>query len=201
MAITTYAELKTAITSWLDVPTTTFTNQIDDLVTIAETRILREARTKDLEVAISTALSNGVYALPADYLEMKFAYINSSPISKLERRSAEWIYENYPLRTSSGVPLFFAREASNLIFGPYPDSAYTLNGIYYKKMAALSTGVHTLFTSNPDIYLFCSLAESEPLIGRDPRIQLWEAKYQKILNDINGLDNREDVSGSGLRIR
>lgn len=201
MAITTYSELKTAVTSWLDVPAATFTSQIDDLVTLAESRIFRETRTKDTEATISTALSSGVYALPSDYLEMKFAYINSSPISSLERRSPEWIYTEYPLRTSSGIPKFFARESTNLIFGPYPDSSYTLKGVYYKKLAALSTGVHALFTNNPDLYLFGTLAESELLIGRDERIKLWEAKYQKILSDVNGLDRRENSSGSILRIR
>tara|TARA_R110000868_G_scaffold19561_5_gene84214 strand:- start:564 stop:1169 length:606 start_codon:yes stop_codon:yes gene_type:complete len=201
MSITTYAELKTAVTSWLDVPTSTFTNQIDDLVTIAESRIFREARTKDTEASISTALSSGVYALPSDYLEMKFAYINSSPISSLERRSAEWIYTEYPLRTSSGIPKFFARESTNLIFGPYPDSDYTLKGVYYKKLTALSSGVQALFTNNPDLYLFATLAESEILIGRDDRIKLWEMKYQKILSDVNGLDRKENSSGSVLRMR
>jgi hypothetical protein len=140
-------------------------------------------------------------ALPADYMEMKFAYVNQTPTQRLERRSAEWIYANYPQRSSSGLPLFFARESTNLIFGPYPDSTYTIKGVYYKKLSALSAGVHALFTSNPDLYLFGSLAEAEPLLGRDPRVQLWEAKYQNILNSINGLDNREDNSGGALRIR
>lgn len=201
MAITTYALLKTAITSWLDVPAATYTATIDDLVTIAETRIFREARTRDMEAALSDTIANGVIALPASYVALKYAYINSSPVKTLERRPAEWIYANYPTRSSEGQPKFIAREATNFIFGPYPSSAYTVKGIYYKRLAALSGSVNALFLANPDLYLFAALAESEILIGRDARVPLWEAKYTKILLSVNGEDKTEDQSGSPLRMR
>lgn len=38
-------------------------------------------------------------------------------------------------------------------------------------------------------------------IGRDKRVPLWEAKYQKILADVNGADQRENASGSSLQTR
>lgn len=201
MALATYANLKTAITSWLDVPVATFTSQIDDLVTIAEARIFREARTKDNEQSFTTSIGSGVMSLASDYVEMKSIRVDATPVTQLERRSNEWIYSGYPNRSPEGVPRFFAREGAALIFGPYPDSNYTLKGVYYKQLGALSGTLHALFTNNPDLYLFACLAESELLIGRDERIKIWEAKYQTILANVNGLDNREDSSGSVLRIR
>ena len=207
MAITSYAELKTAITRWTGASddstaaTLGITSTIDDLVTIAEARIFREARTRDMEAALNVTIASGVVALPQSYVELKFAYVDGSPSSPLERRSAEWIYANYPSRSSSGRPTFIAREGTTFIFGPYPDSNYTIRGSYYKKFAALSSAVHALFTSNPDLYLFGSLAESGILVGQENRIQLWDAKYQKVLADVNGEDDREDHSGSTLRMR
>ena len=185
----------------MDVSSTDLTAVIDDLVTVAEARIFREARTKDTEASISTAIASGVVAVPSDYIELKFAYLDTTPSTILERRPAEWIYSQYPTRSSSGIPKCIAREAGNFIFGPYADSGYTLKGVYYKKLAALSTTAHALFTNNPDLYLFGCLAESEILIGRDARIPLWEAKYQKILADVNGQDRAEGASGSTLRMR
>lgn len=176
-------------------------NTIDDLVTIAENRIFREAHTKDTEASLSTAISNGVIAVPADYMSLKFAYIDGTPVRALERRSAEWIYANYGTRSGGGLPKCIARDAGNFVFGPYPDSGYTVKGVYYKRLAALSTGVHALFTNNPDLYLFACLAESNILIGLDSRLQIWEAKYQKILNDVNGYDRAEGASGSSLQMR
>ena len=201
MALGTYAQLKTAITYWLDISSTDLTNQIDDLVTLGEKRIFRESKTKDQETALSVAIASGVAAVPNDYVALKFVYINSDPTAFLERRSAEWIYAAFPQRGASGKPQFIAREGSNFIFGPYPDSNYTIKGVYYKTAGTLSSSVYDLFTNNPDLYLFACLAESEPIIGRDKRIVIWEAKYQKILADVNAISAREDASGGTLRMR
>lgn len=201
MAITTYNELKTAVTSWLDVATADLSSIIDDLVTVGEKRIFRECRTRDMEDSFSTAISSGSIALPSGYVELKYARVDGTPSQPLERRSAESLYEMYPTRSSSGKPKFIAREGSTFIFGPYPDSDYTIKGIYYKRLTVVASSANALFTSNPDLYLFACLAESEIVIGRDNRIAIWEAKYKKILDDVNGEDRREQASGSTLRIR
>ena len=142
MAITTYAELKTAVTSWLDVATADLSAVIDDLVTVAEKRIFRECRTRDMEDSFSTAISSGTIALPTGYVELKYARIDGTPSQPLERRSAEALYEMYPNRSSEGKPQFIAREASTFIFGPYPDSAYTVKGVYYKRLTVVSSSAN-----------------------------------------------------------
>ena len=207
MAITTYAELKTAVARWVggadDETATTMgiASTIDDLVTIAESRIFRECKTKDTEASFTTTVSSGVVAVPADYISLKFAYVDGTPVQTLEPRSAEWIYSAYATRSASAKPKAIAREAGNFIFGPYPDSSYTIKGVYYKRLAALSSGVHALFTNNPDLYLFGCLAEAGILVGQDKRIQLWEAKYNKILNDVNGYDRQSETGRAGLQMR
>ena len=207
MAITSYSELKTAVLRWTgssDDSTAAnmgLSSSIDDLITIGESRLLRETKTKDTEASISTVIASGVIGVPSDYLAIKFLYVNGTPTKMLEPRDPGWIYENYPTRSSSGQPRFFAREATNFIFGPYPDSNYTIKGVYYKKLAALSSGVNNLFTNNPDLYLFACLAESSIRIGADPRIAIWEQKYQKILADVNGYTKSAEYQGGNLRMR
>lgn len=202
MAITTRAELETAIATWRDVPSAQLT-MLDDLVMIAEKRIFREARTIYQEFALSDSVTtNGAVPIPSGYVALKIAYVDGSPIQKLERRSLDWLYTNYSQRSADAKPVFIARDASNFVFGPYPDSNYTVKGVYYKDLTALATSaVNPLFTASPDLYLFCCLAESEIVLGSDERIQLWEAKYQKILADVNGMDDAEDNSGGVLQIR
>jgi hypothetical protein len=177
------------------------TSSIDDLVTLGESRIFREARTKDTEAPFSTAIASGVIAVPSDYIAAKYFYVDGNPTQFLEPRSAVWIYENYPYRAPEDKPKTFARETTNFIFGPYPDSTYTIKGVYYKRLAALSSGVHNLFLNNPDLYLFACLAEAEVLIGKDSRIPLWEAKYQRILLSANSLDANSEMASGSLRIR
>lgn len=199
MSITTYAQLQTAVSNWLH--RADLASYIPDLITLGEARIMREVRTRDMETAFSDTIASGVIALPTGYLELKNAYVGSSTKIYLKRTSAESIYANYPLRSAEGEPRFIAREGSNFIFGPYPDSDYTVAGVYYKNIGPLSSSDHTLFTNNPDLYLFAALAETEPFLKNDKRVSLWEAKYKNIKDAANGLRDREDFSGGGLMVR
>lgn len=196
MSIASYSELKTAVANWLN--RSDLTSYIPDFITLGENRIYRELRIRTMETALSETIASGVVAVPSTYVDLKFAYINSSPTTKLQRRTAEFIYEKYPTRSSEGTPHFIAREASNFIFGPYPDSAYTVKGVYYARLTALSDSNTTnWFTTNaPDILLWASLAEAEPFLKNDARVALWAAKYEAAKQGIQMEDKREEHSGS-----
>lgn len=201
MALNTYASLKTSIAGWMNVSATDLSSQIDDVVTVAETRIYRETYCRDNELAWSTAIASGVVSVPSDYVKMKNLRTSANPAIELERRPLTWIYGQYPRNASSGNPIYFARDGSNFVFGPYPSGGFTVTGCYYKKFAALSSATNALFLNNPDLYLFACLAESEILIGRDSRIPLWESKYKTIRDAANLLSQSEEQSGSTLRMR
>ena len=202
-----YTDFGTSLAGWLlDDNNSTITDvgvsMVADLITVGETRLFREVRAQPMETSFGDSISAGLLALPSSYLALKSAYLAASPNVSLERRPAEWIRLNYPQDTSSGIPQFIARYGQNFIFGPYPDSGYTVNGIYYKQPTAISgDALNTLFTTNPDLYLFACLAESAIIIRDDPRIVIWEQKYQNILAAVNGSDKAEDASGSSLQIR
>lgn len=199
MSINNYATLQTAVENWLNRPdlATTYT---PDLIRLGEIRIYRDLRIRCMETALSSAISSGVLAIPSSYKEMKFAYIESSPISKLQRKDAEWIYHNYRTRSADGTPKFFAREGENFIFGPYPDSDYTVKGVYYKSLPALSgSNTTNWFTDNaPDLLLYASLCEAAPFIKNDERIPIWEGRYNLAKDRIQQEDDREEFSGSPL---
>ena len=203
MSFSSYSNFGASLSTWMDIGANDLgSSLVADLITVGEARIFREARTQAMETSFGTAIVGGIMALPSGYLALKSALVSCSPPQTLERRTAEWIGLNYPDSGSSGIPKFIARYGQTFIFGPYPDSAYTISGIYYQQPAAISaSGLNALFTTNPDLYLFGCLAESEIVIGRDPRVPLWEAKYAKILADVNGTDRAEDASGSTLQTR
>lgn len=197
-AITDFATLKTEVAAWLN--RSDLTNEVPGFIQFGENRVYRDLRVRQMETALSVAISSGVIAVPSGYVEMKLAYINGAPMRKLERKDAEWIYLNYPTRSADGTPRFFAREATNFIFGPYPDSAYTVKGIYYKKLDALS-GTNTtnwLITDAPDLILFASLCEAAPFLQDDTRVALWEKKYAQIKDRFQRNDEQEEFSGSPL---
>jgi hypothetical protein len=199
MSLSTYADLQTSVASWLH--RSDLTAITPDLIRLGELRIFREVRCRDMETALSGTIASGVIALPSDYLDLKFAYIDATPVSKLDRASASQIYEQYPYRNASGKPTSIGREGSNFIFGPYPDSGYTVKGIYYAEPVSIATTANALFVANPDLYLFAALCEAAPYIQDDPRVQLWEGKYASIKQQIAWQDTEEYGSGAGMAVR
>jgi hypothetical protein len=201
MAITSYATLQTSVANWL--ADDTLTSYIPDFITLAEARIYRELKIRQMEVALSATIASGVITVPSGYTEMKFAYVNGSPIKPLERVSLEALYSRYPTRSADGKPSVFAREGINIAFGPYPDSAYVIKGVHYSKLAVLSDANTTnwLITDAPDLILFATLAEAKAFIMDDPRLVLWEGRYINARDMLKKQDRDEDMSGSVLSPR
>jgi hypothetical protein len=56
---------------------------------------------------------------------------------------------------------------------------------YFKKLAALSTAVNSLFTSHPDLYLYASLCAATPFLKNDNRIPIWEMQYGMVKDQLN----------------
>jgi hypothetical protein len=199
MAITSYATLLTEAAGWLHRGTSLDT-VLPGLVQFAEARIYRDLRIRAMETALSGTIAAGVLAVPSGYIELKHARIDGSSGNRLTRKDAEWIYANYPTRSADSQPKFIAREGESFIFGPYPDTGYTVKGSYYKRLPALSASNTTnwFITDAPELLLFATLCEAEPYLVNDPRIALWEKKYQQIKDRIQLADEQEEFSGSPL---
>jgi hypothetical protein len=198
LSISTYAEAKSAVANRLRRADTS--SYIDDWFTLAETDIYRRLRTKDMETAFSDTISSGVVALPSSYIDLKFAYINASPATKLDRKTAAWVYQKYPTRSAESRPKVIAREGSNFIFGPYPDSNYTVAGVYYKNLGALSSSAHALFTANPDVYVYGALVMAVRDLKDDAGIARWTPLYEQAILSAQAASDREDYSGGGLEM-
>lgn len=193
MAITTYAELQTAVKNWLH--RSDMDSIIPDLITLGEDRIYRQLRVRQMEETLSGTFSGDVLALPADYVELKYAYVDTSSNRWLERKTAEWIYRNDPTR-SSGEARYIARDQSNFILSP--TEAATIAGVYYKRLDPIDTTLNTIFTTHPGLWLFAALIESEAYIVRDARMPMWEAKFGQLVQEVSTEEWRENISGSNL---
>jgi len=191
MAISSYTSLKTAIINWLD--RDGLDSVVDDFIDLAEAHFNRTLRLRAQETALSVTISSGVAAVPSDLLELKHAYIDSSGANLLEIVGAQDLYRKYPVRSATALPRLISRDGSNFIFGPYPDSDYTLAGIYYAKWTALSDDNSTnwLLSNAPDLYLYRSLVEAEGYIGNDARIATWAARAQAAQAQVDEQDDME----------
>ena len=104
--ITDYASLQTAIAATLH--RNDLTALIPVFIADAEERIYNDIRIQAMEASYSQAIASGVVAIPAGFLEWKFLYVDGSSAHKLTRKSAEWIYTNYPTRAAEGTPVFLS---------------------------------------------------------------------------------------------
>jgi len=201
MSFTTYSGYVNEILSWSDTDLTTA--QVTSLIGVSERQVNEVLRVRSMETALNqTLVTAGTAAIPADYVELKSAYINDTPSRPLRRSTADVIYAKYPDRTPvAEAESLIAREGSNFIFGPPGQAGDVLNGIYYARPISMADGTTTqpTFSIYPQVYLYAALSNLEPFIGRDPRIQTWESYYNRALQQANGEDAREAASGGALQ--
>lgn len=193
MSLSTYNDLKAAVANWTK--RADLSSYLDDLVTLAEIRILREVRIKDLEANFSAVMSDGTVAVPSDFMGWRNAYIDAPGQPRLDTASPDQLRQKYDLGINSGMPSMVAQEGGYFIFWPSPSSDYTVKGVYYARPSALSSATYSLFTNNPDLYLFATLAETAPFLKDDKRVELWEAKYAQRREDVIAQDKKNRFAG------
>ena len=158
-----------------------------------------------MENALSVTTSSGVATIPTSpvFVELKYAYVNNSPVVPLSVVPAEQIFEMFPNRTVAKAPQFIAVDGLNFIFGPYPTDGLTIKGTYYARLTALSSGNTTNWftTYAPDLLLYGALLEAEPFLVGDSRIQTWNSLYQRAYDAVATEERRQRISGGKLSTR
>ena len=197
MAVNTYSDLKVALKNRLD--ESPADSVIDDWIDLAEDRIARDLRVEDMEVAFSVTISGGVAAVPADFLGLKTAYVDGSPVVMLHPKSLDWVVSNFPTRSGDAKPHYIARNGANWEFGPYPDADYTVKGTYYRRLPALSASNESgwLVTAAPALIFYAALVEAADYYA-DPRMAAWDARYEKELRRVQRSDKRSRYGDAPL---
>lgn len=203
MSISNYTELQSTIARWLK--RADLVADIPDFITLAEARIARDLRLRGQMAKATLTCTTGVQevAFPSDYLEAEnFSILVSGIQQNLRYYTSETSDERMPFGLRSGAPSYFTVIGQNIILGPTPDAAYTLNLDYYARIPALSvTPTNFLLTAAPGVYLFAALAEAAPFMMDDNRAIMWEAKYKAESSALQAADDQSVRSGSAMRVR
>lgn len=206
MALDTYANLQTAILSWLARPgDTLISGGVPDMITLFEAEARRRLKTRWNEATATLNLSANVetVALPADFYELREARITGvDPMAELVYMTGPELDVAYP-STTADQPVNFTIEGLNARFRPVPDTAYTVTIDYMQGLTGLSNSVTTnwLLTNHPDAYLFGSLAEAVAYIGDDERIALWLQRREAAFESILLADRKARWGGGPLIIK
>ena len=201
MAFTSYTELKSTVADYL--ARSDLTTQIPDFITLAENRLRRDLRIRQMlkYVTTNTVAGDGTVALPSDFLAMRDLHIETNPGSVIEYQPPSNFFRN--ARTpESGIPTMYTVLATEFKFAPVPDGVYTLHMLYYGAPAYLSsTNSSNAFLANcPDLLLYAALGEAEPYLMNDERLQTWASLYQRGIDSISSSDESGEFASSPLSI-
>lgn len=170
MAITTYAELQTAIGDWLN--RADLDQKIPDFIRLAESTLNDVLRSADMVTqSTSIAITSGRATLPADALEIVYAQVASSEDEPLEQITPQQLTMLRRTRTrNTANPRFYAIVGRDIVVTPTPSSG-SLDLDYYQRLPVLSDSNTTnwLLTDSPHIYLYTSLLHATPFLMDDAR--------------------------------
>jgi hypothetical protein len=90
--------------------------------------------------------------------------------------------------------------ANEIQFAPIPDTAYSVQMLYYAKPQYLSdVNITNVFLANyPDALLYAALGEAEPYLMNDARLQTWAALYDRAIVAINTSDQSSEYGGQPM---
>jgi hypothetical protein len=199
MALTNYSGLKTTVANYLG--RSDLNGQIPDFISLAEIRLNRSLRIRQMlktATAVTTS-SDPTVGLPSDFLEMRDLFVAGSPRSSVNYLSPSAFSRN-ARADEVGKPVFYTLRANELEFAPKPDTAYTLQMLYYAKPTPLSdTNTSNVFLANcSDALLYGALLEAEPYLMNDARIQVWSNFYGNAVAALSVADDGGEYSGVPL---
>ena len=191
MAITTYAELQTAIGNWLD--HSLFTARVPEFIALFEACANRRLRVRQQEISTNLTPSNGSVALPSDYLAWRRVTWSPTRV-ELEYVHPSYLQAAYPT-SPADVPRIFTVEGSTLKVRPLDTTPLEFD--YFQKIPALAsvapadgTQTNWLLTAHPDLYLFGSLVEAEMFGVNDERAPMWKARRDEIFDELDKLNHK-----------
>lgn len=194
MAISTYAELETAVENWLH--RSDLDSRIPEFITLGEARIGREVKARQMEGSTASAAGSTV-TLPTDYIAMRGVRSQSASIGWYEYMTPDAFFSTTAASSSSTIKKYTIF-GEQLVFPVAPDGLVEI--WYYKKLAALSGALNTLFTVNPDLYLYAALAAAAPFQVSNQRLQMMDALYQQARESVNS-SHKEGRYPPGMAVR
>lgn len=201
MAITTYAELKTAVGDWLN--RSDLDSVIPNFISLAEAQFNRSIRHRKMVTRADATLDTPYFAVPNDWLQTIRFQLNTNPATPLLFVTPEQALEESMVYSAGQQPLFYTTIGQQFQVVPTPDTSYEAELLYYAKIPALSDSATTnwLLTESPDIYLYGALIQSAPYLKEDERINVWAGLYQRLIDDMMLADERARIGSSKLKTR
>lgn len=197
MAITTYSDLKSAITNWMH--RGDLTSYLDEFIDMTESKMNRVLRLSEMEQRSTTTTTDEYTELPSDYLEMRNIQINDTYSYPLEYRPPHHL--DLLDQNEAGRPKYYT--IVNETIQTYPaTSGYVMEIDYYKEIPALSDSNTTNFvlTAWPDMYLHGCLHHANIFTKNMEMAGYHAQEFGRLMMEVNNKSKARKFSGAPLQV-
>ena len=196
MPLDSYANLQNSVVDWLARPGDPLVlPAVPDMIVLweEEARDRLKLRFSEATIVLTPTPDSDTLPLPSDYVQLREMWINTSYgrrhfMFNTPRNMDENLYYYSP-----GYPVSYTIEGLNLrVVGNPGDNPDPINIVYQKGLPALSNTVPSnwLLEEYPSAYLFGTLTMAAPYIGDDPRMQIWLAGRESVMERIKLADRK-----------
>lgn len=204
MPFSTYSELKTEIADWLN--RSDLSAKTDEFISLAEARIRRKLRRFSTTETV-TVSAGSTLTLPATCGELRSIRLDTGspsldyPIRIGTKEQADELRAWH--NDTSGRPQRAFVVENVVTFAPTPDTAYSVEIVYFDKLVALSDAAPTnsVLTDAPDLYLYGALCEAAPYLRDDARVPMWNDRFRMALDELNEQRELEENNASLRPVR
>lgn len=205
MAITTFAQLKTALSDWSD-QGASLDSYLEDFITLTTDAFnfgsqgMDPLRVREMVAVTSLTPTAGACTLPTDYLEYRRVVEEASIRRDLRYIAPTAVEQAYPDR-ASGLACDFTIIGGSLYM--YPVSSNDIELTYYQKIPALSVSNTTnwLLTKHPTLYLHGGLMQVGIFRNDDALVQRSVAMLQSYMAGMRRSGELAEYARAGTRLR
>lgn len=188
MALTTYAELQTAIGTRLS-----RTDQAAfavDYITLTEAAMNRRLRVRRMIQRDTAVVSSEYSAVPTSFLGVKAFQITDSPVTKLLFLTPD---QMDGVEASTGTPRYYSIVGGEFRFWPSPSASVNVELQYWKAIPALSVSntSNWVLAYHPDAYLYGALLQAALQIRDEGLTATYGQLFETAIADIERADRAE----------
>jgi hypothetical protein len=194
MALDSYTNLKTEISSWMS--RSDLTAQIDTFIDLFEAWANRNLRVRQMENE-ATATAAEYISLPTDYVGLRDVQVQSTPRRQLQYVTPEYA-DMVTADGATGDPSYYTIVGNQLRLVPSPASADDVRISYWQEVPALNDTQTTnwLLGEYPDSYLYGSLMHARAFMPDEARSEFIKSSWQAVVTEIQRAGNRSNLGGS-----